>query len=230
MSASWWECEFVSLYYVYGMTHLTAVRMCVPSLSPFPQLDSYADLCFSVWEVNSRVPVLGLKITLGLKFLIPPPPPPPLFSSFLTGTLLTSPFACFSFPRCLLFWNRLCSLRLSFFFPLSIGFFVCPCCKRTHLNIRRKFWRKKHDGYRARTWIRVTTGQTHYQTQDTQAWVNDKTNRVKENAIYDDDNQSGKNTQKNCKVRAKNETWLGGWTAFSSKHHTVLPSSLICSC
>lgn len=74
MSASWWECEFVSLYYVYGMTHLTAVRMCVPSLSPFPQLDSYADLCFSVWEVNSRVPVLGLKITLGLKFLIPPPP------------------------------------------------------------------------------------------------------------------------------------------------------------
>lgn len=72
----------MSLYYVYGMTHLTAVRMCVPSLSPFPQLDSYADLCFSVWEVNSRVPVLGLKITLGLKFLIPPPLPPlPLPSS-----------------------------------------------------------------------------------------------------------------------------------------------------
>lgn len=116
-----WICEpalrnVLGCGHVYGMTHLTAVRMCVPSLSPFPQLDSYADLCFSVWEVNSRVPVLGLKITLGLKFLIPPPP---LFSSFLTGTLLTSPFACFSFPRCLLFWNRLCSLRLSFFFPLN---------------------------------------------------------------------------------------------------------------
>lgn len=122
-----WICEpalrnVLGCGHVYGMTHLTAVRMCVPSLSPFPQLDSYADLCFSVWEVNSRVPVLGLKITLGLKFLIPPPPPPPLFSSFLTGTLLTSPFACFSFPRCLLFWNRLCSLRLSFFFPSQSAF------------------------------------------------------------------------------------------------------------
>lgn len=74
-----WICEpalrnVLGCGHVYGMTHLTAVRMCVPSLSPFPQLDSYADLCFSVWEVNSRVPVLGLKITLGLKFLTPPPP------------------------------------------------------------------------------------------------------------------------------------------------------------
>lgn len=214
---------------MYGMTHLTAVRMCVPSLSPFPQLDSYADLCFSVWEVNSRVPVLGLKITLGLKFLIPPPSPSPL--------LILSYWHSPNLSLCLFFFPPLPSVLEQavqsasfFFFSLSIGFFVCPCCKRTHLNARRKFRRKKHDGYRARTWIRVTTGQTHYQTQDTQAWVNDKTNRVKENAIYDDDNQSGKNTQKNCKVRAKNETWLGGWTAFSSKHHTVLPSSLICSC
>ena len=75
-----WICEPViwnvfGCGHVYGMTHLTAVRTCVPTLSPFPQLDSYADLCFSVWEVNSRVPVLGLKITLGLKFLIPPHPP-----------------------------------------------------------------------------------------------------------------------------------------------------------
>lgn len=81
----------------------------IPSLPPFP--------CnFSVWEVNSRVPVLDLKITLGLKFLVPPPHP------FHSGTLLTSLFisffACFSFPSFfpfqILFWNTLCDLHRSF--------------------------------------------------------------------------------------------------------------------
>lgn len=72
----------------------------------FPALlfpTSSTNLCFSFWEVNSRVPVLGLKITLGLKFLIPPFPPlcPPPFSIW-----------CFSNPSTsssfFLFFNSLC--------------------------------------------------------------------------------------------------------------------------
>lgn len=79
----------------------------------FSQLCSYTDLWFCVWGVNSRVPVLSLKITLGLKFLAP-------FSSLLTGTLLTSLYACFSFPF-LLFWNSLYPWSLFFlFFFLSV--------------------------------------------------------------------------------------------------------------
>lgn len=114
----------------YGMTHLTdawsvcicvcvCLCVCVYKLPVFfSQLCSYTDLWFCVWGVNSRVPVLSLKITLGLKFLAP-------FSSLLTGTLLTSLYGCFSFPF-LLFWNSLYPWSLfSFLFFVSYPKSVC---------------------------------------------------------------------------------------------------------
>lgn len=88
----------------------------------FSQLCSYTDLWFCVWGVNSRVPVLSLKITLGLKFLAP-------FSSLLTGTLLTSLYACFSFPF-LLFWNSLYPWSLFFPFLFFVSYPKSVCGNR----------------------------------------------------------------------------------------------------
>lgn len=80
----------------------------------FSKLDLVHCAFFSVWEVNSRVPVLGLKITLGLKFLAPPKP-------FHSASPFNFSFCLFFFPLLLvffffffhlLFWNMLRVLLL----------------------------------------------------------------------------------------------------------------------
>lgn len=101
----------------HGMTHLTAgpdVCMCNLPVS-VSRLYSCTNPCFGVWEVNSRVPVLSLKITLGPEFLVPL-----LLSSFLTGTLQTALFACFSFPLSSVLEQTVRSLFSFFSRPLTV--------------------------------------------------------------------------------------------------------------
>lgn len=151
-----WICEpalrnVLGCGHVYGMTHLTAVRMCVPSLSPFPQLDSYADLCFSVWEVNSRVPVLGLKITLGLKFLIPPPSPSPL--------LILSYWHSPNLSLCLFFFPPLPSVleqavqSASFFFFSPLNRLFRLSMLQTHTLERTQKIQKKKTWWLSRAYL-----------------------------------------------------------------------------